>query len=62
MITSKRNLNIHDVTGLSENQGTEVQTLDSHMATYWATPIDQVHHCFVLRDGQSKETEKGLGH
>ena len=28
--------------------------LTSHMATYWATPIAQVHHCFMPRCGQSR--------
>lgn len=62
MIPSRRNLIIHDVTGLSQSQETEVLTLDNHMATYWETLIDQVHHFFVLKDGQSKEPEKGLAH
>ena len=34
--------------------------LMSHKATYWTAPIAQIHHYFLLSNGQSMETEKGF--
>ena len=58
-VTQGRLLSIYDVTELSQSQETEVLTLDiSH--SYWAAPIVQIHHCFMLSSGHSRGPEKGF--
>ena len=56
VVTSGKNPVTHDVTKSGDRSSDSI----SPTVTHWAAPVAQIQHCFMLRDGQSTESEKGF--